>query len=130
MIFTHTNKGWSVSVLDGESRLGHFAITLRQSGTFSIVDEAGKVVGEVVSELRERTPAPPMPYADFMLASKHSGFCNRCDQMVKVTIRGVNFPIAIVNCKACGCGGLDLIAGKCPKNLWPVNLPPEDSTSA
>ena len=44
--------------------------------------------------------------------------CETCDQNQGITIQGKPFPVYTVKCKSCGCGGLSLLNGKCPKGKW------------
>lgn len=73
------------------------------------------------------------------LIQERAGICNSCgdrnDDAGGVRLVSLGHPVDAVACKACGCGGLSIKSGRCPKNLWPdhrtklllkCSLPPGD----
>ena len=54
-------------------------------------------------------------------AKLRAEICNGCSDCKMVSWNPeAKFPLMTVSCKACGCGGLSLVSGTCPKQKWPV----------
>lgn len=62
------------------------------------------------------------------LIRRRAAVCESCDQLnrdaggVRLNVNGRE--VNRVSCKACGCGGLSLIDGKCPRNKWDAPTAP------
>jgi len=117
----------------GSSDLGWFDMLIEKSGSFRIVNDGGEQVGTITASLfdaaPQQSPKPPT-LEQLALADTRALECEICPFNMGVTRKVNSFDVHAVKCDLCGCGGLSLIHGKCPKNLWPVTLPPEDSARA
>ena len=60
----------------------------------------------------------PRKVVNLDIIQRRSDICSNCDRCEGVTIRDGKFPVYSVKCKSCGCGGLSLQNGKCPKGYW------------
>jgi len=104
------------------------------SRALRIIDDAGNIVGHarLDAAVPKPPPTPPKPptLEQLALADARALECEICPFNMGVKRKVNSFDVHAVKCDLCGCGGLSLIHGKCPKNLWPVTLPPEDSARA
>lgn len=57
--------------------------------------------------------------AEVAQAESNASVCETpCPDSRGVTRERNGFQVYRVKCRRCGCGGLDLVKGKCPKGLW------------
>jgi hypothetical protein len=124
MIFSrHNTIGCRALVTPGQSPTGSIDLVLECAGAFRIIDSNGHVVGSVTAEILPPPPTPPRVKLNEEQTAMRIMECHPCDQNEHMTLRDDGpFPVKIVKCNACGCGGLKLDDpdSRCPLKKWPA----------